>query len=99
MRDFDGCSLLVFRVKRASKHHSLGYHESNRYENTDESREYADEEKGLDLFALPQLDGSLAAFDKSELHDVEHGNEFHDGQDRENRTKWKPNPKDELIKN
>jgi hypothetical protein len=53
----------------------------------------------LDLFALPQLDGGLAAFDESELHDVEHANEFHDGQDREKGTEGKPNPEDELIKN
>lgn len=79
--DVDGCLLLVFRANVRFEHHSLGYHESNRYENADERREYSDEEERLDLFALPQLDGSLAAFDESELHNVEHEYEFHDGQD------------------
>lgn len=77
--------------------YSLRYHESNRHENSDEGRENANEEECLNLFALPQLHGRLAAFDDGELHNVEHENEFHYGQDGEEGTEWKPNPKDELI--
>lgn len=76
----------------------LRNHQSNRDEDANEGGENSYQEERLNLLAFPQSNGSLAAFDNCELHDVKHCDEFHNGENRQKGAKRQSDPQDELVK-
>jgi hypothetical protein len=49
------------------------------HENNHKGHERSSKEESLNKFALPKPHRCLAAFHERQFHDVEHKDEFHDG--------------------